>query len=230
MSVAVVADSHLGGPGGGAEPLVAQLRALPSEGCGRLVLLGDIFQAWIGFAHFETPEIAAVVPELVALREGGVRIDYVEGNRDFFLGGSRYEPAFDTVGSEVAFEVAGRRCLAVHGDGLDDADRRYRWWRFASKSTPVRLLMKYLPRGMARRAVHSTEHRLAKTNFKHKIRVPEEVIRRYAERRLAEGHDLLLLGHFHEERRWAVAGGEVWLLDAWFRSRRVEWPGRGVEA
>ena len=38
-----------------------------------------------------------------------------------------------------------------------------------------------------------------------------------------EGHDVLLLGHFHEPRVWKVAGGEVRLLDAWFRSREVEW-------
>ena len=37
------------------------------------------------------------------------------------------------------------------------------------------------------------------------------------------GHDVLLLGHFHEPRQLRVAGGEVRLLDAWFRSRRVEW-------
>jgi hypothetical protein len=49
------------------------------------------------------------------------------------------------------------------------------------------------------------------------------VIRDYAERRLAEGHDVLLLGHFHEPRRWPVAGGEVRLLEAWFTSRRIEW-------
>ena len=46
-----------------------------------------------------------------------------------------------------------------------------------------------------------------------------------AERRLADGHDVLLLGHFHDARSWRVAGGEVRMLDAWFRSRRVEWLG-----
>ena len=25
------------------------------------------------------------------------------------------------------------------------------------------------------------------------------------------------------ERRWQVMGGEVWLLEAWFSSRRIEW-------
>jgi len=52
--------------------------------------------------------------------------------------------------------------------------------------------------------------------------VPEAAIRRYAERRLAEGHDVVLFGHFHEPRSWRVAGGEARLLEAWFTSRRVE--------
>ena len=102
---------------------------------------------------------------------------------------------------------------------------QYRLWRRLSKSLPVRLAMRFLPARLARTLVDSTERKLADTNFKHKVRIPEAAIRRYAERRLGEGHDVLLLGHFHEERRWHVPGGEVWLLPAWFRSRRIEWAG-----
>lgn len=230
MSVALIADSHLSGPGGPAGPLIAQLEALPSQGCRRLVLMGDIFQAWIGTSRFETPDIAAVVAVLRDLRGQGLHIDYVEGNRDFFLKGSLYADAFDQVVLEVAFEVGGTRYLAVHGDGLNERDWQYRFWRKLSKSAPVRFAVSNIPRGLAHRMVHSTEQRLSQTNFKHKMRLPEKEIRRYAERRLAEGHDVLLLGHFHEPHVWKVAGGEVRLLDAWFRSRRVEWLGRpGVE-
>ena len=118
----------------------------------------------------------------------------------------------------------------MHGDGLNDRDWQYRFWRRLSKSPPVRLAVTLTPRRWARRLVDSTEERLSQTNFKHKVELPERAIRAYAERRLAEGHDVLILGHFHEERRWQVKGGEVWLLDAWFHSRRVEWVGeRGSE-
>jgi UDP-2,3-diacylglucosamine hydrolase len=230
MAVAVIADAHLGGPGGPAAPLIEQLRALPGQGCTRLVLLGDLFQAWIGHRKFETPEIAAVVAELRALRRAGVRIDYIEGNRDFFLEASPYADAFDSIGREVAFTAGGVRYLAVHGDGLSDRDRQYLFWRWLSKSPPARWLVLSTPARLARRLVASTEDRLSRTNFKHKRAIPERPIRAYAERRLAEGHDVLLLGHFHEERRWEVEGGRVWLLEAWFSSRRVEWPGRTVLA
>lgn len=226
MSTALLADAHLGGPGGKAGPLIEQLRSLPQEGCSRLVLLGDLFQAWIGPPRFETPEVAAVLPVLGELGERGLRVDYVEGNRDFFLDASPYSGVFTQVAREVAFEEGGVRYLAVHGDGLDDRDWKYRFWRDLSKSRLSRLLVSRTPRRFAQRLVSSTEERLSQTNFKHKRSIPEGVVRRYAERRLAEGHDVLLLGHFHEERRWSVPGGDVWLLDAWFRSRRVEWLGR----
>lgn len=225
MRVAIIADSHLSGPGGPAGPLLEQLAALPGQGCDRLVLLGDIFQAWIGSRRFETADIAAVAEALRGLRRQGLRIDYIEGNRDFYLKDSPYADAFDHVGTEVAFEAGGTRYLVVHGDGLNDRDWQYRFWRRLSKSAPVRLVVTHIPEALAHRLVHSTEQRLSQTNFKHKIRIPEEAIRRYAERRLAEGHDVLLLGHFHEPRVWQVAGGEVRLLEAWFTSKRVEWLG-----
>ncbi|HEY0513969.1 MAG TPA: UDP-2,3-diacylglucosamine diphosphatase [Thermoanaerobaculia bacterium] len=222
-SVAIVADSHLSGPGGPAGPLVAQLAALPDQGCTRLVLMGDLFQAWIGFESFETPDVRAVAEALRALRAEGVVVEYVEGNRDFFLAGSPYADAFDRIALETSFEVGGVRYLAVHGDGLNDDDWKYRFWRRLSKSAPVRLLVRGIPRALAHRMVHSTERRLSRTNFKHRSVLPEAAIRAYAERRLAEGYDVLLLGHFHEARVFQVAGGEARLLDAWFRSRAVEW-------
>ena len=222
-SVALVADAHLSGPGGPAGPLVAQLQALPGQGCGRLVLMGDLFQAWVGFKSFETDDVRAVVAALRDLRARGIKVEYVEGNRDFFLAGSPYADAFDRVALETAFEVGGVRYLAVHGDGLNDKDWKYRFWRWLSKSAPVRFLVGNIPGSLANRLVHSTERQLSQTNFKHRAALPEAAIRAYAERRLAEGHDVLLLGHFHEPRVWKVDGGEVRLLDAWFRSQAVEW-------
>ena len=92
---------------------------------------------------------------------------------------------------------------------------RYQWLQKA--------VIRHLPTTVVNRLVHSTERKLTGTNFKHKVRVPEAAIRAYGERRLAEGHDVLFLGHFHEAQTWQVQGGEIRLLDSWFHSRRVEW-------
>jgi UDP-2,3-diacylglucosamine pyrophosphatase LpxH len=222
VSLAVVADAHLGGPGGEPGPLVAQLAALPGEGVSRLVLLGDLLQVWVGYPQYETAESRALLEAVRALRARGLRVDYIEGNRDFFLAEGPCRDAFDSVGAEVAAEAAGVRYLFVHGDGVNDRDRQYLAWRRLSKSWAVRAVIRALPRRLVSPLVHGTERRLSDTNFEHKRRVPREAIVRFAERRLPEGHDVLVLGHFHEPDRFPVRGGEVLLLDAWFRSRRVE--------
>ncbi len=225
MSVAVVADAHIDGPGGEPGPLIWQLRALRDAGCERLVLLGDLFQTWIGQRRYETDAIARLTAVLAELKAGGMRIDYVEGNRDFFIGLGPYAELFDSVVDELMVEVGGRRILLVHGDGLNRDDRLYRFWRWFSHCPPVRLAMFHLPRRLARRLVAGFERGLAKTNFKHKTEIPEAPILEFARRRLAEGHDALILGHYHEPRHWRLPEGDVWLLDAWFSSRRVEWLG-----
>ena len=145
MPTALLADAHLAGPGGPAGPLAEQLAALPAQGCRHLVLMGDLFQSWVGFESFETADIRAVVAALRALRARGVEVEYVEGNRDFFLAGSPYADAFDRIALETSFEVGGVRYLAVHGDGLNDRDWKYRFWRWLSKSAPVRLAVRAIP-------------------------------------------------------------------------------------
>jgi UDP-2,3-diacylglucosamine hydrolase len=223
MSVALLADAHIGGPGGEVGPLVEQLHEIRGARPERLVLLGDLFQVWVGYRQYETPEIRAFLDAVAQVRAAGVPVHYIEGNRDFFLAEGPYRSAFDSIGTEHAFRAGPLRYLAVHGDGLNDRDRQYLAWRWLSKSAPVRGVIRHLPASAVGRLVHSTERKLTGTNFKHKVRVPEEAIRAYGERRLGEGHDVLLLGHFHEPRTWRVSGGEIRLLDAWFRSRRIEW-------
>lgn len=223
MGVALVADAHLGGVGGSADELAGQLEALPGAGCERLVLLGDIFHVWVGAERFETPAIRAVMRTLRSLKRQGLLIDYVEGNRDFFLVGSPYADVFSSIGSEVTVEVDGQRILLVHGDGLNPSDRQYLFWRWLSKSRLCRALILHLPTAIAQRALHRTEAGLARTNFEHRQGIPRQAITAYAERRLAEGFDLMILGHYHEGADWQVGDGRVRIVDAWFNSRRIEW-------
>ena len=223
MPVVVVADAHLGGPGGNGEDLAAQLGELDPADCARVLFLGDLFHLWIGSRRFETPEVRRLAAAIRGLRRRGIRVSYVEGNRDFFVGEGAYGDLFDDCGREVRFDDGGVRYLAVHGDGLNPRDWRYRCWRRLSKNALSRWLTFRLPRSVGRRLVASTERGLARTNLEHKARIPEAVVRRYAARRLAEGADVLLLGHFHAARRWPAGGGEVRVADAWFNDRRLLW-------
>ena len=212
MSVALVADAHLGGEGGGPEPLLEQLETLPGLGCQRLVLVGDLFQAWVGLPGFQTDEIRVVVAAIGDLRRKGVPVDYVEGNRDFFL--DTYHSLFDRLAPELEVVVGERKYLILHGDGVDPSDRQYLFWRSLSKSRLTRVVAGALPAPLARWLMSRTERRLARTNFRHKIRIPEEAIRRLGDARLTQEHYGLILGHYHEERLLATEKGPIWLLPA----------------
>lgn len=220
--VAIIADSHIEGPGGEPEALLEQLEALPARGFDRLVLLGDILHLWIGLPKVQTRGSELLRRALKQIRQEGVFVDYVEGNRDFFLEPLLAQGAFDRLGVELTLEVGSRRCLFVHGDRVPTGDWGYAGWRCLAKSGPVRWMVSALPARVAWSMAQGMERRLAKSNFPHRDQIPEGRLRKFGEKQLRKGFDLVVLGHFHEERKWELEMGCVWVVEAWFRSRRVE--------
>lgn len=217
---AVIADSHVGRRPGDEGPFLEALESAHRRGAGAITLLGDIFHFFIAHRKFETPAIARFLEAARSLRAAGVSVTYVEGNRDFFLRGSYAEDAFASVCDEETFEVGGRRFLATHGDLLNDRDLSYRFWRFLSKNRVSRAAVGLVPAKAATRLVWKTEARLYRSNFKHKTRIPVDMIRTFAARRFAEGVDVLLLGHFHKPWVDEAAGGRIEILPAFVEERR----------
>ena len=218
--IAVVADSHLGQSPGDEDAFLEMLSRVRSSGAEAIYLLGDIFHFLIGDPKFSTPVLERFLAGMREARASGIRVHYVEGNRDFYLRGSYLEKEFDSVALEAAFRSGKRRFLLLHGDGINRRDWPYRFWRFASKNPAAHAAMKLLPARAANRIVSRMERKLRETNFKHKSRLPEEMIRDYAARRLPSGFDVLLLGHFHRSWRSAVDGGEVEVVPPFLEEKR----------
>src|SRR5262245_31024550 len=84
----VVSDVHLcEAEPGSARAFVGFLAggALSRLGARRLVLLGDIFDAWFGASMARIGFYREVLEHLAALRSRGVRVTFVAGNRDFLF-------------------------------------------------------------------------------------------------------------------------------------------------
>ncbi len=217
---AVFADCHVGRRPGDEGPFLEALEQTARRGVRAISLLGDIFHFFIAHRKFETPAIARFLQVVDRLHERGVAVSYVEGNRDFFLRGSYVEHHFRQVVEEETFEEGGRRFLLTHGDLLNDRDIPYRFWRALSKNPVSRAALDFIPKRIGNRLVWKVEARLYRSNFKHKKRLPVEMIRSFAERRLHEGFDVLLLGHFHKSWAEQVGGGRVEILPAFVEERR----------
>jgi len=217
---AVFADCHVGRAPGDEGPFLAALDEVASRGARAVSLLGDVFHYFIAHPKFETPAILRFLGKVEELSRAGVPVTYVEGNREFFLRGSYVEHYFREVLDEEIFEEGGRRFLLTHGDLLNEKDLPYRFWRALSKNPLSRASIALIPRRSANRIVSRVEARLYRSNFKHKTRLPVEMIRAFAGRRFREGVDVLLLGHFHRSWSETVEGGRVEILPAFVEERR----------
>ena len=224
-AAAFVADLHLAGDPGETADLLAFLEALPGAGGAEvLYIMGDLFDLWLGSPKLQLDFQTDVAGAIRRVRERGVAVRFVEGNREFRI--ARAFGSLFTAATEEAFdhEVAGRRLHVAHGDRVNLDDRLYRLWRRVSKNRPVFALLDLLPREAGLGLALALERRLRTTNRSMKRYFPEAHCLRYAQPLVAGGTDLVLFGHFHVERRIPVeAGGrrgEVLCLPDWKTSRR----------
>ncbi|MGZ5472805.1 MAG: UDP-2,3-diacylglucosamine diphosphatase [Thermoanaerobaculia bacterium] len=213
----VIGDSHIGLRDGSEVQVNAWLDRLAALRPRALYLNGDLFHYLIAHKNFRTPSVDKVLAKFRELRDAGIAIHYVEGNRDFFLKGSFVEDAVTDIALEYAIPAGTKKYLVVHGDTINDHDYAYRFWRRVSKNPLTRFGVNFVPRSIAKSFVDGVERRLSGSNFRHKSRLPVEQMRQFGSGRAREGFTDVVLGHFHEK---LVIPGKttVTVLPAWYES------------
>lgn len=191
----------------------------------RVVLMGDLFNLWIGRHELEQPHQREVLDRLIGLRRRGVVVRYLEGNRDYGIRSSYAGTALDDASDEGIVETQGPLSLyATHGDLVNEGDRQYRAWRRFSRSSPVWWIFNRIPRTRRLALAERLERRLRATNLDMKRAFPESTVRAFAARRFAEGHGAVVLGHFHVEKDTTAAPpsppGRILVVPEWKGSRR----------
>jgi UDP-2,3-diacylglucosamine hydrolase len=215
----VIGDSHIGLEDGSEKPVNAWLDRLAAVKPRALYLNGDLFHYLIAHPKFTTASVDKVMAKFRELRDRGIAIHYVEGNRDFFLKGSFVEQAVTDVAFEYSVPAGTKRYLIVHGDMINDRDWKYRFWRRASKNPISRLGVELIPKKIARNFVDGVERKLAGTNFKHKSRLPVELMEAYGRKREQDGFTHVVFGHFHN--KVVMPAGDsmtVTVLPPWYES------------
>lgn len=181
----------------------------------RLVIAGDLFDFWVGYSSFLYSKYASVLQKLRELSDAGVRIDYVEGNHDFFLGDFFKEDLRCHIYTERAhLDIDGKQVLVIHGDLANPWDVGARLLRWFLRSWMAKLLIRFLPPDV----VWKIGHRSSSLSRQQKCRIdeiPEKVkilFRAYARQHLeASGADVCVLGHSHfpDEQRYDIQGKGV---------------------
>lgn len=221
---ALIADLHLdlANPGGGAA-FVGWLAGLVASGTPRLLILGDLFDAWVGPAHARLAGAPPVLDALAAATRAGTAVAVVPGNRDFLLGASFERRTGARLFPDGLVGLAGgARVLLVHGDELCTLDRGYQRLRRVVRSRAVRWLAPRLPDALAlsaaRRLRRASVRAVASKPSTEKAQQPE-ACRALAARHAAE---TVVCGHAHAFRDERLPAGPRWIvLDAFGGPRDV---------
>jgi UDP-2,3-diacylglucosamine hydrolase len=201
MSLYVFSDAHLGsGTDAHESEKVARIEELlekvRADG-DRLVILGDLFDFWFEYKHAIPKEHTDVLMMLRDLVRRGIRVDYVSGNHDFWM-----DDYFEThIGltlhrDSLEVEYADRRLYMTHGDGLAPGDRGYRILKRILRNRFNIWLYRKLPPDwaipLARRVSGSSRDYTSRRD--HTFAPDYE---KFAEAKLAEGYDVVVIGHLH---------------------------------
>ncbi len=212
----VISDLHLdAASAGGHAAFLGFLRA--ARGRPTLLILGDLFDAWVGPAHSRLPGAEVVIRALRDLSDGGTSIWLVPGNRDFLLD-DRFSCATGVQlcpDGTLASGLGAGRALFIHGDELCTLDRAYQRLKRIVRSAPARWLAPRLPDalalGLARRLRGASKAAVAHKPAATKRQQAGEVELRAA----AAGACVLVCGHAHEFRDERLPSGTRWVvLDA----------------
>jgi UDP-2,3-diacylglucosamine hydrolase len=96
----------------------------------QLYLLGDLFEFWAGDDDIGDPYHAQVVAALRKVSDGGTRVYWIGGNRDFLVSTGFAEAAGLTLLPEThVTEIGGQRLVLLHGDAQCTEDVKYMQFR-----------------------------------------------------------------------------------------------------
>ena len=188
----------------------------------RLVILGDLFEYWLGPTHADTDGGRRALGALASFANRGAKVDVIPGNRDFLLDESFERQAASSVrrAGMVGRTSTGARVLFLHGDELCTLDHGYQKLRRVLRSRPLTWLAPRLPRFLADRIARRLR-RASKKAIAGKARAETEQQPDACARFAADhGAEVLVCGHAHRYRDAMIEGGVRWLVVDAFGGRR----------
>jgi UDP-2,3-diacylglucosamine hydrolase len=160
-----------------------------------LYVLGDLFEVWIGDDDKNSFTLS-IAKAFSILRQSGVPIYFIHGNRDFLIR-QRFakQAGFKILPEQVVIDLYGEPTLIMHGDELCTKDIEYQifrkkarswWWPRIMLSLPLSKRKKIATKGRA-----TSKQKQSKLNADIMDVTSEEVVtcmEKFAVKKLIHGH------------------------------------------
>ncbi|HEX8392347.1 MAG TPA: UDP-2,3-diacylglucosamine diphosphatase [Longimicrobium sp.] len=219
--VYVVSDIHLGAVPPATERAFRGFLDHVAGNASSLLINGDLFDFWFEYRHVILAEHYRVLAKLRDVVEAGVPVSFVGGNHDAWAGPFlRDEVGIALFDGPVEMELAGRRALVAHGDGVGRGDLKYRALKRMIRNPVTVGAFRTLHPDWGRRIAllaSSTEHKADTGDRAASGRAAFIESWAVEQLRTRPEIDLVLAGHSHvasrtevEPGRWYVNSGD-WL-------------------
>jgi len=226
MATLFISDLHLDAERPDITALFGRFVDEEARSADALYILGDLFEAWVG--DDDPSETGAYVAQrLRGLREAGVPVYFMRGNRDFLLGDAYARRAGVTILPDPSVVMLhGRPTLLMHGDTLcsDDVDyQQFRaqtrdpdWQRqFLAKPLEARL-------AFAQQARAASQTRQAGLKAQGAMDAITDVTPATVDSSFARfGVDSMIHGHTHRPAVHEHPGGRRIVLGDWYEQGSV---------
>ncbi|SVA42304.1 uncharacterized protein METZ01_LOCUS95158, partial [marine metagenome] len=243
--VLIASDVHLGSaPPDHEKAFIAWLeRAATSASW--IILNGDLFDFWFEYRTGTTRGHDQILRTLRMTVDQGTPLTLMGGNHDWWGGAFlRDEIGIEFLQDPVVREVAGRRTLLAHGDGLGSGDLGYRILRMFLRGHATRWAFGMLPPAIGDRIASSisrTGRHWEKWEEQQQAR--SDTLEKWAASALSQDQELelIVLGHTHRPLLREVRPGQWyancgdWVINKSYLSlqegrppRLIEWDGRAI--
>lgn len=186
-----------------------------------LLLLGDVFDVWIGDDCIEQPE-PWLKEALAQLRAVGQHIPLWigHGNRDFLMG-SRLarEVHAQMLAPQTILEVGPMRLLLAHGDEFCTSDLAYQRFRAVVRHAWVQRAFLWLTKRQRQAIAHRARQKSQQTQSEQNAIWHDVQLQSIAKRLSETGLETLIHGHTHRPGHYVDAHQCVpidrWVLPDW---------------
>ncbi|HEY7160686.1 MAG TPA: UDP-2,3-diacylglucosamine diphosphatase [Acidobacteriota bacterium] len=200
MNLYVISDLHLNPNSAERNAKFIEFLQFAHNQNGRVLILGDLFDLWFGWKQLQFAFQADILFKMSNLATNGLRMDYLEGNRDFGISKLEAGTFNDVIPRHYEFTWGDHSICAEHGDLINRDDLQYRSFRALTKNPISYFLIGHLPSSWLLKIGTRLEKSLKNTNQKYRIRYPEEACKKFRDAAFQRGADIVIAGHFHQEK------------------------------
>ncbi len=218
-----MADAHFGAAGEERERArvdrFVRYLAHVRERADELFIVGDLFDFWFEYTQVLPKTHIVIFTELASLVRSGVRVWYIAGNHDYWIG--RFFE--DSLGIQISHEpiplrIQGRRLYVTHGDELTAGhDPGYRFLRRLMRNKLAIRAYHWIHPDVgipfARWASHQSRGYTTRKKF-----ALNRTLDRAVRGVFQKGYDGIIMGHVHFAEHFRYDPGECIILGDWIES------------